>query len=116
MSVIEMDALDLNPGPVATEVMARLTAMGLDAALSEGRGCMVLRRGKKILPFLKRLDPASALAGCGALLYRSRENAGEFPDVEPGKVCNTEADIARIRDEYIRRIEAGEACWPWLFN
>jgi hypothetical protein len=111
-----LGALDVNRSPSAIQVLARLPALSLDAALSEGRGCIIVRRGKAVLPLLTRLDPSLARADCAALLERSRGSSREFPDVKPENVCNTETDIAGIRDEYIHSIETGEQCWPWLFN
>jgi hypothetical protein len=111
-----LSALDVNRSTSAMQVVARLPALSLDAAPSEGRGCIIVRRGKAILPLLKQLDPGLARADCAALLERSRGSSREFPDVKPENVCNTETDIAGIRDEYIHSIETGEQCWPWLFD
>lgn len=110
-----MGSLGLNRSPAVAESLARLTALRLDASVAEGRACLSIRRGKEVLPFLKKLNLTHVQGECMALLLNV-QGYRDYKDVKPENVCNTEADIAQIRDEFIKRIEAGEQCWPWLFD
>jgi 2,4-dienoyl-CoA reductase-like NADH-dependent reductase (Old Yellow Enzyme family) len=110
--------LSINRHPAALPAIAQLTAIGMDAHASETRECVTLERGREVLPYLKRLNAAAARTACVAQWQRVRADTDppRYPDVKVDEVCNSLYDIERIRDDYIKRIEAGQECWPWFFD
>ncbi|MDR1660970.1 MAG: hypothetical protein LBR95_00855 [Azoarcus sp.] len=110
--------LAINRSPAAPVAIAQLVALRMDASMSEARGCLTLQRGRETRQYLKSLDAATARAACESQWERVRANNDppRYPDVEPDEVCNNMQDIGRVRDVYITKIEAGEQCWPWLFD
>jgi len=71
-----------------------------------------------VLSYLKSLNAATARASCESQWERVRTNYDppRYPDVKLDDVCQSLQDIERVRGDAIKRIEAGEQCWPWLFD
>jgi hypothetical protein len=110
--------LSINRNPSAIPAIAQLTAIRMDASLGEARACVTLQRGKEVLPHLRSLNTATARTTCETQWQRVKadNDPPRYPDVSADDVCNNEQDIKRVRDRYIKQIEAGEQCWPWMFD
>jgi len=111
-----LSGLIVNRSKVAADVLARMVALGLDGALSEGRGCATIMRGKPMLARLNRLDPGKARAACEDLFNRVKGDGSEFPGVKAENVCNSVEHTREIRDEYRKAISDGQQCEPWAFD
>ncbi|MDR2092471.1 MAG: hypothetical protein LBP58_04020 [Azoarcus sp.] len=102
-----------NPKP---DTIVYLLSHRMGEAASEDRSCMLLQRGKDVLPILKKMDAVVARARCDLQWLRRvsvSRDPSPYPDVKVNDVCNEIQHIELLRDRSIRDIEAGKTCWPW---
>lgn len=107
--------LAISRTPEAAQALVNLLSIFVsDVGLAESRHCMILIRGKPLLPLLRKLNPAQARKHCAALL--DKVSVGSYPDISkvtPEQVCTSEDTIRFWRDKSISDIEAGKQCEPW---
>jgi len=85
-------------------LLSRANALRLDAALAEEQTCVILKKGKGMLPFLKtdRTKLKDLMLAC--------EKDARKLKIDPSKVCAKQPDIARRIDTLVALLKKGEKC------
>ena len=94
-----------------SKVLTNLLRFRLDGSLGEDFQCYVLNTGKKIIPFVKNIDPVKLQRTCVAEVNQmARDNPGKIDVDISNKVCADETTINQQKSELLRSLEKGRRC------
>ena len=91
-------------GSKSNQLLAKAIALRLDAALAEEYDCAVLKRGKGILPSMKkyRTTLIDVIQSC--------EKDARRLNVDPSSICAGQSAIEHHTDDLILALEKGRRC------
>jgi|SRR6185369_1008715 len=98
---LAIQSLEANPSPKALTVLAELNMFDLDGAVGEEHDCAVVRKGKKILPILKKQKAKNLKLACDKEVTK---NNGSH------KICAPTNTIERHLRDQISAIAQGQKC------
>ena len=88
--------------------LLNMLAIRLDAGMAEARSCQIAKRGKSIVPALKRFDAVNSSAWCQSTFadLRKRE-LGNVSDVTSDQICRPAAEVETDRREWLAALQSG---------
>lgn len=114
----ETGALELGIGLIGisrsnlgANALINLLGLQLDGAGSEELSCQILNRGTALLPGLEKLNVGHIKDQCQTSFLQARKRElSDILDVQIERVCRSEVEIRRTRDELIDAIKAKAKC------
>jgi hypothetical protein len=104
-----IDFIGLVKSDAAANALINLLGLRLDGGASEGLSCQILIHGRALLNRLERLEAKSLAEHCQSNFYELKELRA-ISDVTVDKMCRTEAEILRRRDEFVEAIKSDTEC------
>lgn len=96
-------------GDRTTDSLLNLLAMQMDAGLAESRSCEFAKRGRSLVPALKKFDSAKASKWCGATFNRLHQyELSKVDDVSVQQMCRPLTEIEEDRKSWIAALQSGE--------
>lgn len=96
--------LDCDPTLESSKLIIKCSALRLDGSLAEEHTCAILKRGRKILSYLKKYK--ATLKDMRQLCEKDARRL----NVNPSSVCAEEYAVARRVDALIHALEKGRSC------
>jgi hypothetical protein len=93
----------------AADTLVNLLGLRLDGGGSEILSCQILIHGRALLSRLERLEAKSLAEHCQSNFYELK-GLRAISDVTVDKMCRTEAEILRRRDEFVEAIKLDTEC------
>lgn len=94
-------------GQATTGSLLNLLAVRLDAGPSESRSCQIAKRGKAIIPALRKLAASSASQWCQTTFNRLRKRElADIKDVPIGDICRPAKAIDAERREWLAALQS----------
>lgn len=104
---VAIDLLGIG-GPATTDSLLDLLAVQLDAGGAESRSCQIAKRGKALVPALRKFDPVKASQWCGTTFNRLRQRElSEVNDVPVEQMCRPATEVDSDRQEWIAALGSG---------
>jgi hypothetical protein len=96
-------------GHATTDSLLNLLAIQLDAGVAESRSCEFAKRGKSLVPALKKFDSAKASQWCETTFNRLRQHElSKVNDVSVAQMCRPLTEIEADRKSWIVALQSGE--------
>jgi len=96
-------------GEATTDSLLNLLAVQLDAGVAESRSCELAKRGKSLIPALKRFDSTKAAVWCATTFNRLRQHElSKVDDVSLAQICRPLTEIDADRKSWIDALQSGE--------
>jgi hypothetical protein len=96
-------------GAATTDSLLNLLTVQLDAGLAESRSCELAKRGKSLVPALKRFDSTTAAEWCATTFNRLRQHElSKVNDVSVAQICRPSKEIEADRKSWIASLRSGE--------
>jgi hypothetical protein len=96
-------------GDATTDSLLNLLAVQMDAGVSESRSCELAKRGKSLVPALKRYDSTKSAEWCRTTFSRLRQyELSEVKDVSVEQMCRPLAEIEADRKSWVAALQLGE--------
>ena len=94
-------------GHATTQSLLNLLSVQLDAGAAEARECQIAKRGKALVPALKKLDANQLSSWCRQSFHDLRRNElASLDDVSVEQICRPTSEIDADRKGWIKALQS----------
>jgi len=99
--------IGIGRGDAAADALVNLLGIRLDAGGSETLDCQIFINGRTHLDRLERLQAKSVVEHCQSTFQDlQKRGLASIRDIKVERICHTEAEVSKRRDEFIKAIRA----------